>query len=118
LAANYREGVSSLTQPSFIATATDYSTQMAREEQFQNELNEAKEEARTTREIARELQDQMKFMQQEQEEARMAREIARELQNRMKLMQQQPAIMMERQRADTSTGTSQVHPHYDEAHDH
>jgi len=30
----------------------------------------------------------MKFMQQEQEEARMAREIARELQNQTKLMQQ------------------------------
>jgi len=25
--------------------------------------------------------------------------------------------MVERQRADTSTGTSQVHPHYDEADD-
>ena len=55
LVANYRQGVSSLTQPSFVATATDYSTQMAREERFQNELNKAKEEARTTREIAREL---------------------------------------------------------------
>ena len=117
MAANYRQGVSSLTQPSFIATATDYSTQMAREERFQNELNEAKEEARTAREIARELQDQMKFMQQEQEEARMARKIARELQNQMKLMQQQLATMMEHQRADTSTGKSQLHPYYDEAHD-
>jgi len=91
---------------------------MAREEQFQNELNKAKEETRTTREIVRELHDQMKFMQQEQKEARMAREIARELQDQMKLMQQQLATMMERQHADTSTGTSQVHPHYDEAHDH
>jgi len=48
----------------------------------------------------------------------MAREIARELQNQMKLMQQQLATMMERQHADASTGTSQVHPHYDQAHDH
>jgi len=48
----------------------------------------------------------------------MAREIARELQNQMKLMQQQLATMMEHQRPDTSTGTSQVQPHYDEAHDH
>jgi len=79
LVANYRQGVSSLIQPSFVATATDYSTQMAREERFQNELNEAKEQ--------------------------------------MKLMQQQLAAMMESQRADTSTGTSQVHPLYDEAHD-
>ena len=55
LAANYCQGVSALTQSSFIATAIDYSTQMAREERFQNKLNEAKEEARTTREIAREL---------------------------------------------------------------
>jgi len=29
LAVNYRQGESSLTQSSFIATATDYSTQMA-----------------------------------------------------------------------------------------
>jgi len=35
----------------------------------------------------------------------------------MKLMQQQFVTMMERQRADTSTGTSQVHPHYDKADD-
>jgi len=32
-------------------------------------------------------------------------------------MQQQRATKRERQRADTSTGTSQVHPHYDKAHD-
>ena len=39
------------------------------------------------------------------------------VQDQMKLIQQQLATMMERQRADTSTGTSQVHPHCDEAHD-
>jgi len=59
----------------------------------------------------------MKFMHKKQEEARMAREIARELQDQMKLMQQQLANMMERHCANTSTGTSQVHPYYDEAHD-
>ena len=51
LVANYRQRVSSLTQSSFVVTATDYSTQMAREERFQNKLNESKEEK-----IARELQ--------------------------------------------------------------
>ena len=58
----------------------------------------AKEEARMTKEIAKQLQDQF--------------------QNHLEhIVQQQLVIMMERQRADTSTGTSQVHPHYDEAHD-
>jgi len=32
-------------------------------------------------------------------------------------MQQQLATMMERQCANTSTNTSQVHPHYDEVDD-
>jgi len=35
----------------------------------------------------------------------------------MKLMQLRLDTMMERQRAYTSTGTSQVHPHHDEADD-
>jgi len=51
LAANYHQGVSSPIQLSFVASATNYSTHVAFEERLQNEVNEAKEEARTTKEI-------------------------------------------------------------------
>ena len=89
LAANYCQGMSSLTQSSFVASTTDYSAHVAQEERLQNEVNEGKEEARTTK-----------------EETRMTKEIARQLQDHVKLMQQQLATMMERQLANTLTSTS------------
>jgi len=35
------------------------------------------------------------------------------MEEEMKLMKQQLALVLERQTADSSTGTSHVHPHYD-----
>jgi len=47
----------------------------------------------------------------------MADKRSAQLEDTVRLMQQQLAMMMEKYVADTSTSTSQVHPHYAENFD-
>jgi len=46
LAANYRQGVSSLTQPSSFASVSNFSVQTGREEEMARGIVQAKEQAR------------------------------------------------------------------------
>jgi len=114
-AANYHQGVSSLTQPSSFASASDFSVYTAREEEMDREIVQAKEEVRTKIEQARTTTEQARTVSE-----KMVTAIARvhQLDDNLRMIKEQLVAMMERQHGDASTSTSQIHPHYAEDDDH
>ncbi|WVZ21389.1 hypothetical protein V8G54_008711 [Vigna mungo] len=82
LAANIRHGVSSLTQPSLLAAATDHIDHSAENEQLRQQVTQANITAREAMERCAKLEDTMQ------------------------LLKQQMAMMMERQVGDRSTSTT------------
>ncbi|XP_068495492.1 uncharacterized protein [Phaseolus vulgaris] len=87
LAANFRHGALSLTQPSVLASTIDRDEQFAQNSQLRHQILEATERANQ------------------------ANQRTAELKETVRLMQQQLAMMMERYVADTPIDTSEVHPH-------
>ena len=92
LASNIRHGVSSLTQPSILAPSSDY---FSHNEQLHQQVMQANERADQATQIAAQANQKCAM-----------------LEDKIKFMEQKLTMMMERQQGDTSTSTSQVHPHY------
>ena len=99
LASNIRHGVSSLTQPSIFAPSSDY---FSLNEQLHQQVMQANEKA----DQATQRADQATQI------AAQANQKCAMLEDKIKFMEQKLIMMMERQQVDTSTCTSQVHPHY------
>jgi len=93
LATNFCHGASSLTQPSVLASSVDHDDQLAENAQLKQQILEANAKADKVDKRSAQLEDTVR------------------------LMQQQLAMMMKKHVADTSTSTSQVHPHYVENFD-
>ena len=107
LAANYRQGVSFLTQPSSFASVDSFSFQAEREE-ITCEIIQSKEQARKVEEEANMAIEQFVTTNTK----------LRQMEDDLRMVKEQLAAMMDRQRGDASTGTSQVHPDYEEDDDH
>jgi len=93
LAANFRHGVSSLTQPDVLTCSIDHDDHLAEKAQCRNQILEANAKVDKV--------DQRR----------------KQLEETLRLMQQQVDMMMEKHVANTSTSTNQVHPNYVEDFD-
>jgi len=85
LAANYRQGVSSLTQPSSLASTENFSVQTEREE-MAREIIQAKEQARKTEEQAKTVTKQFVI----------ANTKLRQMEDDLRMVKEQLTVMIDR----------------------
>jgi len=96
LSANIRHGVSSMTQPNILPSSIDYITE---NEQLRRKVMEANQVVNQSNQVANQTNQNVAM-----------------LMDKIQMLEQKLATM-ERHQPDTSTGTSQVHPYYDEQFD-